>query len=156
MQKGETKNRYLIFIILGIAVLVLVIALAYLIISSYVKQCSDRACFDSEMAGCSKASFVDDTEESTWEYSITGKSGGNCIVNAMLLEIKKGTADLSVLRNKDMDCELPVGYVGNPQDDLTRCHGILKEEMQNLIIKRMHSYILKNIGQISEELTKTV
>ena len=40
----------------------------------------------------------------------------------------------------------------NPVENLGLCHGLLKEGLQDLIIKKMHTYIIENMGKINEEL----
>jgi len=60
------------------------------------------------------------------------------------------------MEGKEMVCYLPLGTITSPQGNLANCHGLLKEEMQSLIINRLHNYIVNNLGQISEELTKAI
>jgi len=63
---------------------------------------------------------------------------------------------MSVLEGKDMLCYLPLGSISAPQENLARCHGSLKEEMQAIIIKRLHNYIVDNLGEIGEELERAL
>jgi hypothetical protein len=53
-----------------------------------------------------------------------------------------------------MVCAIPFGIMMQPEENLKVCHGILKEEIQELIITRMHAQIVENLGKISEETTK--
>lgn len=156
MEKKRDRTRIYITLLIVLAVIVVIVAGILIFFFTYSKSCSDRSCFESAMARCSRAGFIDENPETVWQYSITGKSGGLCNINVQLLQIKKGTSDLEKLNGLDMDCSLPIGYVANPQDDLTKCHGILKESLQEMMINKMHVYILENIGRISEELTKAV
>lgn len=146
-------------------IIILVIVAVFLILIYYNKKCSDGVCFDSALTNCNKANFISETKDSTWQYQIKGKSLAcffskkyckTCEVNVELLQIKKGSVDTEKLQGLAMDCSLDFGYVGNPQDNLERCSGKLKEQMQDLIIKRMHAYILQNVGKIGEELSKVV
>lgn len=158
MEKKEAESRKN-WIISGVIIVLLAALAVYLIISfGGKKTCGDLQCFQTSLRTCEKSSFVSEEASSSWLYSISGKSKDNseCVVSVVLLQIKQGTADTETLQGLAMDCSLPIGYVANPQDDLTMCHGILKEQIQDLIIKRMHSYILKNVGQISEELTNVL
>ena len=50
-----------------------------------------------------------------------------------------------------MLCDYPISTNGFPEDDITKCSGPLREELQELIIQRMHNYLLKNIGEIRED-----
>ena len=58
------------------------------------------------------------------------------------------------LEGKDMDCFLKLGLVISPEKSLKDCHGLLKEDIQEMIIQRMHSQIVENLGKINEETTK--
>jgi len=53
-----------------------------------------------------------------------------------------------------MLCIIPKEEISFPEKDISRCTGLLKEEMQDLIIQRMHNYLLKNVGQISQEFER--
>ena len=55
-----------------------------------------------------------------------------------------------------MTCYMPRGIVMQPESDLNECHGLLKESLQDIIIERLHTYIVQNIGQISESITKPI
>ena len=122
----------------------------------YAYKCNDSACFQSHQKKCVRTSFINVEEDTTWKYFIKGKSSGRCIVNVKVLNIKKGERNKQILIGKDMDCYLPLGSAVSPESDLARCHGVLKEELQNLIIQKMHSYIVENLGEISEELEKVI
>jgi len=120
----------------------------------YTKKCGDVSCFNTALLKCKKASYMDDAEDATWFYKIKGKSKGECKIRVEILQVKEGTTDMASLEGKDMYCYLPLGIISNPQENLERCHGLLKEEMQKLIINRLHNYIMSNLGEISEELEK--
>jgi hypothetical protein len=55
-----------------------------------------------------------------------------------------------------MDCYLPLGSLVSPESDISRCHGILKEGMQNLIIRQLHTYIVENVKDIGSELENII
>lgn len=146
------KKKRLILITL---IVIAVIILGYYIFF-YSKKCDSAACFASAQLACSKAYYIDDGEDATWKYSVKGQNKDSCVVNVELSQAKKGNIELEKLQNLKMDCYLPLRYTGNPQSDLSKCHGLLKEEMQDLIIKKLHAYIVSNLGKISEELTKAL
>ena len=52
-----------------------------------------------------------------------------------------------------MNCYLPLGDTSYPEGNIQQCKGELKEELQNLIIQKLHSYILENLDKISGELS---
>jgi hypothetical protein len=145
-------------IVLGV---LLVLILIGLVISGYylysnVNKCSSKECFYNSLSDCRKTSYISDTPETTIEYSILGISKGKCDVNVKMLQIKKGSAELSILEDKEMVCSLQLDLIVDPEKDLKNCHGVLKEEIQNVIIQRMHSQIVENLGKITEETTKVL
>ncbi len=156
MEKKRDKTRVYIVLLIILAIIVIVVAGLLVFLFAYTKSCEDRTCFDLAMEKCSKASFIDENPETVWQYSIKGKKNELCSINVQLLQVKKGTSDLEKLNGLDMECSLPLGYVANPQNDLSKCHGILREQLQEMIINKMHVYILENIGRISEELTSAL
>ena len=72
-----------------------------------------------------------------------------CVVYVKNLEIA-GTKEEKELRGKDMRCYLPKGIVMAPEEQIADCHGLLKEGLQDLIIKKLHLYIVQNIEEIKE------
>jgi hypothetical protein len=152
-------------VIILLVILVLVVSIAVFLNFFYVRKCPDAACFNSAMPKCDKAAFLSENEEASWLYTIKGGEGGflcyfsekyceKCVINLKLLQIKQGELDLKKIEGLDMDCYVPVGYIGSPQADLSNCHGILREEIQELVVNRMHSYILTNVGKIGKDLTR--
>ncbi len=144
-----------------IFVLIIVFVAVIFLTFFYTKKCQNRTCFDSSLRGCKKASYLNDGEEAVWRYRIRGRVWGgefkkNCKINVELVKIKRGGIEMESVEGKSMDCYLELGVVDFPERDITRCHGILREEMQNIIIQKTHAYILDNIGRISEELEKAL
>jgi hypothetical protein len=121
---------------------------------TYSKSCKDEECFSKALLNCEKTSYVKDSDETVMLYRILGETNGKCEVNVKLLQIKRGSADLAVLENKDMTCLLPLGVYMSPEQNIKECHGILKEAIQELMIARMHAQLIENIGEIGEEATK--
>jgi len=147
-----------------IAVIVILAAALYLLYF-YKVNCSSKECFNDKLAECDRASFIEDSKDTAWQYDINGKSFmcllsqnycTECKVNVKLLLIKSGSVDSGKLEGLDMVCSLPFGLVRNPQEDLANCHGDLKEQMQDLMINRLHAYILSHVGEIGVELDKVV
>ncbi len=141
------KRNFIIFVI----ILILAALIVYFIFF-YYQNCETKGCFDKSLAKCSKAEYVSETEQASWLYKVKGKEGDNCKVEVKLLQLKQGDEKLTSLEGKKMKCYLPYGLVSRPERSLERCHGLLKEEMQKVIINRLHSYIVDNLGEISEGL----
>ncbi|MFA6022500.1 MAG: hypothetical protein WC781_00255 [Candidatus Pacearchaeota archaeon] len=147
MKKEGGKGK----LILGIIILI-VLVLAVFFTFIYTPKCKDVSCWESKLKSCSKASYMNDAKDITWQYKILGKSGNKCQVYVKALEVKQGLTSAMILQGKDMKCLLPYGIIASPESNPNLCNGILKEEMQTLIIQKLHQYILQNIGTISQEL----
>jgi len=148
-KKGAGKQ------ILIIAAIILFAAAIYFTFFFHYK-CKDLSCFRSYQEKCSKAEFVNDGERTTWFYQISGKSKDICSIKVQILKIKEGSIDQSVLEGESMDCYLLVGDITTPESDLKRCHGLLKENLQEIMIKNAHKYIAENIGTINKEINSTI
>ncbi len=139
------------FILISAIIIVGIIALFATLF--YSPRCSDVKCWDERLKACSRATYINEPIDVTWKYSILGNRGENCEVKVQLIEIKRGLKETEPLKGKEMTCLLPLGFRVNPESDINKCTGPLKEEMQDLIIQRLHGYILENIGQLSQNIT---
>jgi hypothetical protein len=157
MKKRVSKNK---IIIISIVIVILLALLIFTFI--YTKKCSNYSCFDSAIATCQKASYLDESVEATWQYHILGEKDGKCMINIELLMVKEGKTDAESLVGKEMICELTKDEINSaliksqeikPQSDINKCHGRLKEDMQEIIIKNLWGIIIKNLGNIKEEIT---
>lgn len=147
------KKRWIVLSALLLIVLACLIAASYFSYF-YITQCDTKACFDSALLDCKRISFVNDGADTVTSYKILGEENGKCAVYVKLLTVKRGTAELGVLQGKDMICSSTLGVIVEPEKNLKDCHGTLKEEIQNIIIQRMHAQIVENIGKIGEETSK--
>lgn len=142
----------------GLGLIILIIGL--IIFSSYflffyVKPCEDAQCFVNAMANCERVSWVREDIQASWLYIITGEVGDSeeeiCNVEVQLLKIKKGALDSEKIQGEKMNCVFLKGEIKLPEKDLSNCQGKLKEKLQEIIIQRMHSYLLENLGEINED-----
>jgi hypothetical protein len=60
--------------------------------------------------------------------------------------------DRTELEGQSMNCLVPLGSSAAPEADISNCHGILKEELQEMIINKLHAYVVDNLGEIGDEL----
>ena len=146
------KKTVIIFITL---LLVLVVIGTYFSFF-YTVSCETESCFKEYQEKCDKASYLKDGEEITWHYKILGKEDEKCAINVKVVEVKKGDTENKNLNGKSMICYLPQGNVNSPGEDISLCHGILKEEIQKIMIQKAHSLILENMDEISEELGSVI
>jgi len=137
-----------------IALIVIVLALVIYFIWYYYPKCEDMSCYVAHQEKCKKNRFVNDGPEKTWVYRVLGKEESNCNIEVTLLHVKQGDVKMKVLENKKMICSLLYGSKRNPEIDLTKCHGELREEIQNQLIQKLHTYIVESVGEIGEELRK--
>jgi hypothetical protein len=118
----------------------------------FENKCSNYECFQENMALCKRISFVSERDSATWEYTVLGSRAGRCDVKAKLLQPKKGSLTLQDLEGEEMICSYPLGYTTYPGTDLNFCTGKLKEEIQEILIDRLHAHVLENLGKLEKEL----
>ena len=139
-----------------VVVLAIVILSAYFVPNMFVKSCGNFRCFYDSMTTCNKAVYVNEDPEASWQYKILGTAGTNCVVNVELLFAKEGEAKMEDLVGYDMECQYPFGVGAYPDKDLSKCHGRLKEELQTIIINKLHAYVMENMGQFEDSLNNLV
>jgi len=144
-------NRGVGKVIIGVLILIVLVVAIYFSFFFYYK-CYDVACFRAHQEKCSKTKFVNDVENAEWQYRIKGKENGKCEINVKINKVSQGDVNKLVLEGKSMNCFLPVGDISSPESDISICHGELKEKTQELIIQKLHAYIVKNLGEIGVDL----
>jgi len=150
MAKKKVNINKIIYIMAVAAVILLI---GYFASSFFIlPKCATESCFKAELWKCNKVSFLSSSENSTWMYNIKGFSGDECIIYAKAVSIKSDIATGIALSGKDMTCYIPKNVIGSfmPEEKIEYCHGILKEEIQRLMIEKMHLYIVQNIGKINQ------
>ncbi|MBI2452286.1 hypothetical protein HYV50_04400 [Candidatus Pacearchaeota archaeon] len=139
--------------IVGFVILALIfIALAIWSSFFYRETCETFECFQEAMKKCSSVNYINEETEATWKYEILGEDGRECRVEVILLQPKVGELEIERLTGLGMECTFPKGIAIYPEKNLDRCHGRLKEELQTILIKKMHTYIVENLGKIEQGL----
>lgn len=154
MQKEEKRkifSRKTKLIVFG-ALTFIFLLVALIITSLEAQYCDSYSCFQEAMFKCKPAIYINDEVEASWKYTIIGQQGKNCVISVKLLQAKEGEMGVEKLAGYSMDCYYEKGVVTYPEKNLEKCHGRLKEEFQSIVIKKMHSYMLKNLGQINQSL----
>ena len=144
------KKRLLISLIILVAGLVGFFIYFYFFVAN---ECKDVECYQEALLDCKKVWLIREGNTYVWRYEVLNKIDGNsCNVEVRLLRVNKGKLNVEDLQGKSMTCK--VQKVNNvfPEKDMLRCNGLLKEEFQEIIIDRMHNYLLQNLGQIEEGL----
>jgi len=147
---NEFRNIKRDIIISGIILGVFLIILGSYYLIFYPKECSDSTCFQDAKENCKRVYWVREDTQS-WGYTILGGNNGDCKIQVQLIESKEGSLDATKLQGEEMICLVSKGDTLAPEKDLSRCTGILKESIQEIMIQRMHNYILENLGEIKEE-----
>lgn len=114
----------------------------------YMPHCQNYDCWQKHMSRCSKAVFINEEPEATWKYQIKGKDDGMCEIEVTMLMAKKGDLAIEEFIGHKMTCHYPLNVVAYAEKDLGRCSGQLKEDLQTVIINKLHAYILENLEDI--------
>ena len=149
-KRGQFGKTFLLII----GIIALFVGIYFTFFFSY--SCDDIACFRAHQQKCSRTEFINDAEDTTWFYKILGEENKACEIKVKVIQVKKGDISKRKLEGKSMNCYLPLGDTSSPEADIESCHGLLKEELQNIIIEKLHLYVIENIGEIGEELKKAV
>ncbi len=153
MKKKGGLGKIEIILIVSIILLLGIIAYIQFV---YVEKCESFECFRDSMEKCKKAEYRNEQSEAVWGYEIKGEEDNLCKVGVAMLLAKEGDLGLDNLIGYEMDCYYPIGVAVYPEKDLESCHGRLKEELQKIIIDKLHSYIIENLGKVEEALNESV
>jgi hypothetical protein len=150
-MEGEVRHRFFnwkwFLLLIGLVILVYVV---WFIFFSY-QECVSWDCFNNRLADCSKTEFIGGSKM-IFEYTVRGESNGLCVVGVELLQGELNNQESIKLEGNRMSCNLPLGIKMIPESDIGNCHGLLKEGLQDIIIKKLHAYLVQNIGQINLEV----
>lgn len=152
----ESDNRGQLGKVIIFFVIILVLIGAFYFTFFFTYSCDNMACFQAHQRECSRTKFINDQQTTTWEYKIKGETNKACEIEVEVLKVKQGNAQSKRLEGKMMVCYLSLGDDSLPETDINNCNGILKEELQEIIIEKLHLYVVENIGEISSELTQAV
>lgn len=137
-----------------VILLVMVLAAAVYLWYLYYPSCDTKECFSEKLVACSRTSFIAETEETVFEYKVIGKTNENevkkCKTKVRLIQLRQGTQELAVLEGKEMYCLTDLGTLIAPEENLKNCHGLLKEELQELTIQKLHSQIVSNLRELKQ------
>ncbi len=147
-------NRVTQVIIVALMVFSFAVSLYFTL--SYYPTCDDIICFQDAMRACKHAVYTNEGPDASWKYRVEGKSENLCSVRVTLLQAKKGGVEIDRLVGYDMVCGYTLGVAAYPEQDLDRCHGRLKEEIQSLLIDKLQKYVIGNLNPLHDELNKIV
>ena len=148
------SKRYKKRMLIAIVILIVGIMAFFIYFNVFVaKECKELDCYEKALLKCKKIWFIREEDNYVWRYEILKAVGKDaCNVETRLLKINLGKLNIEDLQGKTMVCKVQRVDDIFPEKDMLRCNGILKEELQEIIIDRMHNYLLKNLGEIQEGL----
>ncbi len=146
------------------AVALIISLLAYAIFFGNIlkRDCgNDIDCFDKLAAKCAGAKLEALKDANTYEYTIKGKIGNDCMANIKLKNMALGTPVNIVekLEGKYAECKIPRALLvekgmNDIEDLLSYCSGNLKESVYEVIMDDMYTLIIKNMGNITKMVEK--
>ncbi len=144
------------------AVIAIAIFLAYQF-GVFKKECKDDQCFKAALKDCDYAKYLTAKNYNYYLYTINGKNDGNCEVEIELKKMATGTPPekIAQFEGKSMTCLLPQEATDkmteiNFEGQLNYCTGPLKESMYELIIEKLYTIIIKNMGDIVGAVENTL
>jgi hypothetical protein len=149
---GDEKKRYFNWKWFVVLVIVAVVAWAIWAMFFSYATCKGWDCFNGKLEDCSKTKFIGSSDEMIFEYVIRGSDDGECEVSVELLQGELNNQDSIKLEGHKMTCMLPEGVVMIPESNIGKCSGLLKEGLQDLVIKKLHTYLVQNLGQLNLEM----
>lgn len=152
--KGENIEGFGMFEKTIFVLLILLLAAVIYFMFYYVGKCESFECFKDSMEKCKKIKYVNEEPEASWSYFVKGKAGDLCETEVKLLLAKEGELGIDELVGYEMSCYYQLGTGTYPEKDLSVCHGRLKEELQQIIIDKLHAYIIENLGKIGEGINE--
>ena len=151
-HKPGSKKGLKIFLIL---VLVVLVGVGYFMFVGKT-NCINFSCFQEKMSECDRASYVNENPEADWKYVVKGFSKGQCEVKVTLLSAKEGILEIDKAEGHSMTCFYEKGVGTYPEKDLGKCHGRLKEELQAIVIDKLHAYLVENLDGANAALSEVL
>jgi len=139
-----------------IVVLLVIVFISAVYLTLAPEKCGTFDCFQENMVKCSAAEHINEEPEASWGYKILGREGNDCEIEVTLLQAKEGELAISEFQGHSMSCFYPIGTSAYPHQDLSLCHGRLKEDIQGRIISKLHEYLLDNLIDIEKEFREAL
>lgn len=152
IEKLTSKNSIII------SLLIIILGLALLYYSGILLkpiECKDIACYKEYLLTCKKSFLINEDENYVYRYQILkANENSYCDVEVRIIKIKNSTtSDNEKLEGLEMLCKINRFEDILPEKNMLSCSGKLREELQEIIINRLHNILLENINKINEELS---
>ena len=151
------NKRGLIVIIIGVLI---ILSIFYLIFNT--KNCENVGCFEAAAVKCKKATIDIKEGDSISQYTIKGDKKNNCILQIKIKEMSALSQEIKQkFEGKSMLCEIPKNEFSRMKiedmgSNLDLCHGPLKEEMYDVVIKKLYNLVVRDMSSILEEVERTL
>ena len=150
ISKLKSKNAIIVSVVV---IIIGLVGLYYFGIFGSVSECGDMACYYESLGSCKKSYVVNEDENYVYRYEILNVNGNSyCDVDVRLMKVKDGGPDSAKLEGLNMVCRVNRFGEMRPEDDMLVCSGRLREELQEIIIDRMHNQILQNWEEVQKGL----
>jgi len=150
------------FFLLAIILIAGTVFLAYEL-GAFKKTCNDEDCFMKSLQTCSYAKWLSIKNYNYYLYTIEGNTDSSCKIDVELKKMAEGTPidQLIKFEGKWMKCTIPQTEItkmtsANFDNMLTYCTGPLKEAMYELIIEKLYTIIIQNMGSIMGAVEDTL
>ena len=140
------------FIAVSLAFIIILAVSLHLVLGKRV--CNDFECFSASMEMCTYSTYIQEETEASWRYEVKGRYYNDCEIKVTLIQAKEGDLKLRQFEGNSMICKYPMGVVTFPEKDLVACSGLLKENLQEIIIEKLQIYIVNNLNDIKQELNE--
>lgn len=132
-------------------------------LGAFKKNCKDESCFKQALDNCDYAKMLTTKNLNYYLYTIKGTQNGNCKVEISLEKMATGTPPerVAAFEGKKMACYIPRTEIAKIEDFefnsmLNHCTGPLKEAMYELIIEKLYTIIIQNMGEVIVAVEDTI
>ncbi|MEK6940508.1 MAG: hypothetical protein AABW49_01255 [Nanoarchaeota archaeon] len=141
-----------------VLITVILLSLLYLIFLSGLikKNCGDDInCFNSKAYSCKAAAVKTAINNNLYKFVIFGPSGDRCVIRSTMLSVANGISQETVekLEGRSMICNVPKNLlkkepITEMQNLISYCSGDLKEGLYEVLLDKMYTLIVQNLGTI--------
>ncbi len=148
-KNKKSRARVKRFRYFYIPLMIILIGVTVYLRMFYFVQCDSNECFYNSLNECRRSEFKHDFNGGYREYKVLGGDENSCDVEVeFFYRLNEKNADL--FNGKKMVCEVKKGSGYFPESDLTSCHGILKETLQEVMIDRMKNVVYENVDDLKK------
>ena len=121
----------------------------------------DISCFEQRARECRPSDLVYMQHNNVYVYTV-GNSIGDCTISVTLKRVEAGApVEFQNLEGEKMTCSIPKNELGgltieNFNSYMSYCHGILKEGLYEIILTRVYSHLVGQMGDVIKEAEKAL